>query len=169
MPITPEQFGLVAQSMGTFVLISALLTGIAFSRKWGWRFRMVGITSFAVVLTAGLFALSLTPLTRQTISGSTPYTVVYDRFGSQAVIAVSPEVTPEQLEATLKQAAANLFSSGRSAGSAAKLTIRARTLIHPSPDVSQPIYIGKVERSLHLREDPEMVVQVFADKLAMLK
>jgi hypothetical protein len=163
---TPASFGILTQFMGILVLGLALVTAIAFGRSLGWRFRMVGITSFAVVLTAGLFALSLAPITRSAVAGSVPYVLVYDRLGPEAVIAVSPNITPMQLESTLKQAASNLFSSGRnSLGTATKLRIRARTITHPQAGVSELVYVGEVESSLRLRNDPNVVVKVFSDHL----
>jgi len=161
---TPAQFGLLTQGMGIVVLVLALVTAVTFMRSLGWRFRMVGITSFAVVLTAGLFALSLTPITRSAVAGSVPYVLVYDRLGSGAVIAVPSKITETQLEATLKQAASNLFSSGR-LGTASKLKIRARTILHPKAGVSQLVYVGEVESSFRLRNDPNLAVKVFSDRL----
>jgi len=167
MLFTPDEFGLLTQGMGIFVLVCALITGIAFVRSFGWRYRMVGITSFSVVLTVGLFALSLAPITRTAISGALPYTLVYDRLGAEAVIAVPNTITSPQLEATLKQAASNLFSSGRNSPSA-KLTIKARVILHPRPQVSQLVYVGQVQRSLRSRIDPDMVVEIFGDQLAAI-
>ena len=169
MSLTPAQFAQLSQAMGLFVLFCALITGIAFVSKWGWRFRMVGITSFSVVLTVGLFGLSLAPIGRMAIAGTTPYTVVYDRMGTEAVIAVAPDLEPAALEATLKQAAANLFSPGRnSQGKSNQLSIRARALVHPRPGVSQPVYVGEIKRSLRLRNDPDMQIQLYPDALASL-
>jgi hypothetical protein len=168
MLLTPVEFGLVAQGMGVFVLVAALITGIAFVSKWGWRFRLVGITSFMVVLTVGLFALSVAPITRTSVSGSVRYSLVYDRFGTQAVITVAPTVTPAQLEATLKQAADNLFSSGRQGRGETQLVIRARTIVHLQDNLSQPLYLGQVSRSLRQRNDPNMEVQIFPEQLAEL-
>ncbi|CAN1213475.1 Ycf51 family protein [Tumidithrix helvetica PCC 7403] len=168
MLLTPVEFGQIAQGMGVVVLIAALITGIAFVRQWGWRFRLVGITSFSVVLTVGLFALSIAPITRTSVSGSVRYSLVYDRYGAQAVISVPPTVTAPQLEATLKQAADNLFSSGRSGHGENQLTIRARTVVHLSDALSQPVYIGQVKRSLHQRNDPNMEVQIYPEQLAEL-
>jgi hypothetical protein len=170
MPLTPELFGQLSQGMGIFVLFCALLTGVAFVSNWGWRFRLVGVTSFCVVLTIGLFALSLAPLTTKEISGAAPYSVVYDRLGTEAVITVKPDITPEQLEATLKQAAFRLFTSGRGSdgGRSDRLRIRARTVLHPQPGVSQPLYIGEIKRSLRVREDDNMQITLYPDQLAQL-
>ncbi len=164
--LTPAQFGTLTQGMGILVLILTLVTAIAFGRSLGWRFRMVGITSFAVVLTAGLFALSITPITRTAVLGSVPYSLVYDRSGPEAVIVVPSQINPIQLEATLKQAAVNLFSPGRSSlGTSSKLKIRARIILHPSKGISKLVYVGEVQSSLRKRNDPDMVVKVFSDRL----
>ena len=169
MSLTTTEFGLLAQGMGVFVLVCALITGIAFARSWSWRFRFVGVTSFSVVLTAGLFALSITPFIVPTVTGAVPYDIVFDRFGPEAVITVSPKITTEQLDATLRQASNRLFSTGRnSQNTTDQLTIRARTVLHLRPGVSQPLYIGEVKRSLRRRDDPKMEVQIFQDELAKI-
>lgn len=169
MSLTTAEFAQFSQGMGIFVLICALITGLAFAKNWGWRFRMVGITSFSVVLTVGLFALSLAPISRTAVPGTKPYTVVFDRLGTEAVIAVSPDLTPAALTSTLTQAANNLFSPGRnSQGKSDQLRIRARVLLHPQPGVSQPLYLGQVKRSLRLREDPNLEIELFPEALHQL-
>jgi hypothetical protein len=165
---TPQEFGLIAQGMGCFVLVSALVTGVAFTQGWTWRFRAVGVTAFSVVLTVGLFALSLAPITPTTIVGAVKYKVVYDRNASEAVISVSNQITPTQLEATLRQASANLFSLGRNGGSKNNLIIRARTVIHPQPEATQPLYLGQIERSLRLRDDPQQKVTIYPEAFITL-
>jgi hypothetical protein len=121
-----------------------ILAGLAFVFQWGLRFRLVGVTGFMGVLTGGLFALSLFPFTRTAIPGAVPYTVVFDNGGGQAVIAVAPSITESALEATLQQAAADLFSYGRVG---ARLTVRARTIVHPQPGTSQPLTLGQATRT----------------------
>jgi hypothetical protein len=170
MPPIAIDFALIAQKLGIFVLCCALLTGIAFARQWTWRFRMVGVTSFAVLLTIGCLTLSINPLTHESIPDAVRYSLVYDRMGPQAVISVPQDITETQLEATLRQAAANLFSPGRNGGGVSKdLTIRVRTVLHPVEGVSQPLYIGQIRRSLRLRQDPDMRVEIFRDNLASIQ
>ncbi|AFY75152.1 Protein of function (DUF2518) [Synechococcus sp. PCC 7502] len=167
---TTAEFGTLTQGMGILVLVLALITAVAFGRSVSWRFRMVGITSFAVVLTAGLFALSLAPITRTSVEGALPYVLVYDRLGPEAVITVPSDIKAPQLEATLKQAATNLFSPGRnSLGESSTLKIRARTILHPREGVSQLVYLGELERSLRMRNDPDMTVKIFSDRLSNLQ
>jgi hypothetical protein len=169
MPTTAD-FLQYTQWSGIATIAFAVLTILAFILKWGIRFRLVGTTGFMIVLTAGLFSLSLVPLSRTVIPGAVKYTLVYDNGSNQAVIATAPEITPEELEATLRQAASNLYSYGRlGAAGNNELTIRARTLIHPEAGISIPVYLGKVERTLATREDTEMAVEVYLDKFAQLQ
>lgn len=157
MPTTAD-FLQYSQWSGITTIALAALTILALLFKWGLRFRLVGATGFMLVLTAGLFSLSLVPLSRTVIPGAARYTLVYDNGSNQAVIATSPDITPTQLEATLRQAASNLYSYGRmGAGGNNSLTIRARTVLHPEPGISTPVYLGKVERTLVTREDPQNV------------
>jgi hypothetical protein len=168
MPSTAD-FLQYTQWSGIATIVFAVLTILAFILKWGLRFRLVGTTGFMLVLTAGLFSLSLVPLSRTTIAGAVKYTLVFDSGSNLAVIATAPEITPTELEATLRQAASNLYSYGRlGTGGNNKLTIRARTLIHPEPGISIPVYLGQVERTLVSREDTQMAVEVYLDKFAEL-
>jgi hypothetical protein len=168
MLLTPALFGQLAQAMGVFVLVCALITGLAIAFQWSWRYRMVGATLFSVVLVVGLFSLSFEPITRSSVTGSIPYKLVYDRFGPQATIAVAPTITPEELTSTLKQASSNLFSSGRNAQGQSQLTIYARTIVHLREGVSKPVYLGLVKRAMNLRNDPNIEIAVFADKFKEL-
>ncbi len=168
MPSTTD-FLQYTQWCGIATIVFAVLTILAFILKWGFRFRLVGTTGFMLVLTAGLFSLSLVPLTRTVIPGAVKYTLVYDNGSNQTVIATKPEITPTELEATLRQAASNLYSYGRLGTKGNnQLTVRARTIIHPEPGLSIPLYLGQVNRTLVSREDPEMDVQVYLDKFALL-
>ncbi|BAZ90569.1 hypothetical protein NIES932_20700 [Raphidiopsis curvata NIES-932] len=168
MPTTAD-FLQYSQWSGITTIAFAALTILALLFKWGLRFRLVGATGFMLVLTVGLFSLSLVPLSRTVIPGAARYTLVYDNGSNQAVIATSPDITPTQLEATLRQAASNLYSYGRmGSGGNNSLTIRARTVLHPEPGISTPVYLGKVERTLVTREDPQMLVEVFLHKFPQL-
>ena len=168
MSLTPALFGQLAQAMGVFVLVCALISGLALAFQWSWRYRMVGATLFSVVLVVGLFSLSFEPITRSSVQGSSPYKLVYDRFGPRATIAVTPTITAEELASTLKQASNNLFSSGRNAQGQSQLTIYARAIVHLREGVSKPLYLGFVKRSMNLRNDPNIEIEVFTDKFKEL-
>ena len=168
MPSTAN-FLQYTQWSGIATIVLAVLTILAFILKWGFRFRLVGATGFMLVLTGGLFSLSLVPLSRTIIPGAVKYSLVYDNGSNQTVIAVAPEITPTELEATLRQAASNLYSYGRlGTGGSKEMIVRARTIIHPEIGLSVPLYLGQVNRTLVSREDPEMVVEVYLDKFASL-
>ena len=145
-----------------------LLTILGFILKWGFRFRLVGVTGFMGVLTVGLFGLSLGLSTHTEIPGAVKYSLVFDNGGTQTVIAVNPNITKSELTATMEQAAANLYSPGRLGGEN-KLTIRVRTIIHPEKGVSEPLYLGEVKRSLSQREDENKEIKIFSDSLAKLE
>jgi hypothetical protein len=165
---TPTDFLQYTQWSGIATLVFAVLLGLGFILKWGIRFRLVGATGFMIVLTAGLFALSLAPLSRAVIPGAKRYTRVYDNGATQTVIAISPKITPVELDATLRQAASDFYSYGRMAMGDNELTIRARTVVHPEKGVSTPLFLGEIKRSLLDRNDSTMVVNVYQDKFAQL-
>lgn len=157
------------QWSGIATLVLAAVAILGFIVKWGIRFRLVGATGFMLVVTVGLFALSLEPVGRTAVPGAMKYTLIYDNGSTQTVIKTSPQITPEELEATLRQAASNLYSYGRSGSRGDnQMTIRARTVIHPQPGVSVPLYLGQIKRSLNTRLDSEMAIEIYTDKFAQL-
>jgi hypothetical protein len=166
--LTTTDFLTFTQWAGILTLAFGALTLLGFVLKWSLRFRMVGATGFLAVLTGGLFALSLVPLMRTVIPGAIPYSLVYDNGGNKTVIAVPPQVTESQLEATLRQAAGNLYSYGRLGGVDNQLTIRARTIVHPEANVSKPLFLGQVKRSLSVRDDEQMVIDIYPESFAQL-
>ncbi|MBI1243059.1 Ycf51 family protein [Umezakia ovalisporum] len=167
--LTTADFLRYAQWSGIATIAFAALAVLAFILKWGIRFRLVGTTGFMLVLTAGLFSLSLVPLSRTVIPGAVKYTLVYDNASTQTVIATSPQISPSQLEATLLQAASNLYSYGRlGTRGDNQLTIRARTIIHPQPGISVPLYLGQIRRTLASREDTDMDIEIYREKFAQL-
>ncbi len=166
--LTTANFLTLAQWSGILTLACGILAVVSFIFKLGFRFRLVGATGFFIVLTSGLFALSLVPISRTVIPGAVRFSVVYDNGGNQTVIAVPPQITESELEATLRQAASDLFSYGRLGATNNQLTIRARTVIHPRPNVSKPLFLGEVQRSLASRDDEKMVVTIYSESFAEL-
>jgi hypothetical protein len=144
-----------------------LVTLVAWIASWGIRYRLVGITSFTFVVAASVFALGLGLFQRTAVPGSVAYVRVFDTDTDRIVIAVPATITSPQIDATLRQAASDLFSPGRSS-STGILTVRARTILHPEPGVSLPLYVGEVRRSLSSREDDGMAVELYPDNIALL-
>ena len=164
----PAQLLTDAQWSGILTIVVAILAVLGFVFKWGFRFRLVGITGFMAVLTAGIFALSLAIYTRPNIPGALHYSRIFDTASSQVVIVVPSTVTEPQVEATLRQAAIDLYSPGRMTQGEPRLTIRLRTNVHPEPGVSEPLYLGEIQRSLAVREDADEKIQIYRDNVAKL-
>lgn len=159
-----------AQWSGILTLVSFFLGILAFLLKWGIRFRLVGVTSFMAVLTVGLFALSFGLLNHNVVPGAVKYSLVYDNGSNKAVIALPNQVTESEVEATLLQAASDLYSYGRGGNSGDdKFTVRARTIFHKEPGVSTPLYLGEVRRALAFRNEGVPEVNIFANNFAKLK
>ena len=161
-------FALYTKWCGYATIGFFVLTVISFIFKWGFRFRLVGVTSFMGVVTASIFALGLSLFTSQQVEGALSYNLVYDNGANQTVITVPASINEEEIDATLKQAANNLFSPGRLSVSSDQLTIRMRSIFHVEEGISQPLYIGEVQRSLIKREDENMKITIFKDNLQKL-
>lgn len=166
--LTTADFLTFTKWAGILTLACGVLTLVAFIFKWGLRFRLVGATGLLGVLTTGLFALAIVPFTRTVVPGAVKFNVVYDTGAAQTVIVVPQKITESELEATLRQAAGDLFSYGRISGSDNQLTIRARTVIHPEPGVTKPLFLGQVKRSLAVRDDEQMAIELYSESFAQL-
>ena len=165
----PTDLSFYVQWSGILTVVFFLLTVLAFIVGWGFRFRLVGITSFTGVVTLSILALKLGIFTRVEIPGATRYTLVYDNGANQAVVVVSPAIEESAIEPTLRQAAVDLFSYGRSGlNQGNKLTIKLRTVIHPEPNMSQPLYLGQIKRSLAAKNDENMEIEIFSQNIAQL-
>ncbi len=158
-----------SQWAGILTAALAVLTVLAFFLKWGFRFRLVGVTSFMGVIAISIFGLGLGLFTRTEIPGAVRYSLVYDTGGAQTVITVPPTIAPSELEATMRQAAADLYSPGRSGRGKDYMTIRVRTIVHPEPGVSQPLFLGEVRRSLAKQDDEKMAIDIFPERVAALQ
>ena len=142
---TPAEFLIATQwaAIGTVALV--VIAGLGFALQWGIRFRLVGAAGFAAVLTVGLLGLSFQPFSRTVIEGARPYATVYDSGSSQIVIAVPNAITEAELDATLRQAASNLFKPYRLGIPGQTATVRARTIVHEPNGVSRLMYLGQAQ------------------------
>jgi Protein of function (DUF2518) len=158
--ISTADFFKYCQWSGIVTLALAVLTILALVLKWGFKFRLVGATGFMGVLTVGLFALSLVPIVHSNVPGALHYSLIYDNGSDRATIAVKAPISEAGLDATLRQAAGDLYSYGRSGASDRQLKVRARTVVHPRPGVSEPLVLGEVTRSLGGGEDSQLNVRI---------
>jgi Protein of function (DUF2518) len=164
--ISTADFLKYCQWSGILTLAFAALTILALALKWGFKYRLVGATGFMCVLTVGLFGLSLVPIVHTNVPGSVHYSLIYDNGSDRATIALPVKISESELDATLRQAAADLYSYGRSGRVDRQLKIRARTVIHPLPGVSEPLVLGEVSRSLGGGEDGALAVWIDRANLA---
>ncbi len=165
----PTNLFTYAQWSGIATIVCLIVAVVAFVLGWSFRFRLVGVTSFMTVLTLGIFALGLGLFPHAAIPGSARYSLIYDNGANQAVIAVSSNVETSAIEPTLRQAAADLYSYGRSGVDGNnQFTVKLRTVLHPQPGVSQPLFLGEAKRSLVARGDQDIQIEVFTQNLAQL-
>jgi len=164
----PTDLETYTQWSGMATIAFLLLAIVSFVFKWGFRFRLVGVTSFMAVVTASIFALNLGLFTRTTVPGAIRYSLVFDNAADKVVAAVPPTITESELEATLRQVAADIKSFGRLDTPQNQFTIRVRTLVHPEPGLSQPLYLGQLKRSLDLGAEETPQVEIFAENFALL-
>jgi len=122
-------------------LAFALLTLVAFGARWGVRFRLVGVTSFTLLLAVSCWAFSVSYQPPVIVEGAVRAPVVFDN-GNDLVVAQAPAGIPkEAVEPTLAQLAANLRSGGRNGE---EVVIRLRQL-QPGPEGSStPVVLGEV-------------------------
>jgi hypothetical protein len=164
----------VTQWLLVAMLISGIITTLAFIFKWGPRFRMVGITSFIGVLAGSVFGVAVGFNPHIAVPGALRYQMVYDSGGSEVVISIPslPEggtIDAPTVSATLQDAAINLFSSGRySKAGETQMLIRLRVLKHLDTGATEPIFVGEARRSLSSREDPNPVITVDPKAIARL-
>ncbi len=158
--LTTAEFFKYFQWSGIATLAFAALTILALILKWGFKYRLVGATGFMGVLTVGLFGLSLVPIVHSNVSGALHYALIYDNGSDRATIAVATPITETGLDATLRQAAADLYSYGRSGAVDRQLKIRARTVIHPRIGVSEPLVLGEVTRSMGGGESGTLAIRI---------
>jgi Protein of function (DUF2518) len=151
-------FTLITKVVGGITGLAAVATLFAWITKQKWRFQAFGTTAFLVVLTVGVGTLAIIPsIVHKKVPGAERYVAVFDRGGSRAVITVKPDITPEALDPTLRQALADLNTLGRSVDGPFK--VQARVVVHPRVGVTRLIQVGsiavdnKVEKS-----KPEIVI-----------
>ncbi len=165
----PTDIATYALWSGYGTIACLVITVIAFIAGWGFRFRLVGVTSFMGVLTAGIFALSLGLFSHTEIPGAVRYSLIYDNGANRAVIAVSPNIETSAIEPTLRQAAIDLYSYGRTGTNGNdRFTVGLRTVLHPETGVSQPLFLGQATRSLSVRDESNLEVEVFTENISQL-
>ena len=137
---TPKIFGY----FGIFLFICTL---VAFIFNFGFKFRAIGATIFSLLLSLSSWAFIQSYTENVLIDGSKYLPIVYDN-GFDLIIAKAEDDFPEEsIEPTLKQLSENLRKGSRSG---ANVKIKIRKLEQISDDVSKPVVIGEVQKSVKM-------------------
>ena len=121
----------------------ALLTVVAFLAGWGLRFRLVGVSSFTLLLAVSCWAFGVSYIPPVVVEGAIRAPVVFDN-GTDLVVAQAPaDLESATITATLEQLAGNLRSAGRGSGT---VTVRLRTFESPQDGLSRPVILGETVR-----------------------
>jgi hypothetical protein len=124
---------------------------MGFWARWGFRFRLVGVTSFTTLLalSCAAFAISYTP--RVSVPGAIGVPVVFDN-GADLVIAAAPDSLPPAAAApSVEQVARNLRGSGRSSTDG-QVTVRLRRVESAGDGISRPVVLAEASRDLRTGE-----------------
>ena len=137
---TPKIFGI----LGILLFIGTL---IAFILNVGFKFRMIGATVFSLLLSLSSWAFIQSYSEKVLIEGARYVPVVYDN-GFDLIIAKAEDDFPtESIEPTLNQLSENLRKGSRSG---ANVKIKIRKLEKISDDVSKPVIIGEINKTVKM-------------------
>jgi hypothetical protein len=120
----------------------ALLTVAAFLARWGVRFRLVGITSFTVLLAVSCLAFSVSYTPRIAIEGAVTVPIVYDNGGDLVVAAAPTDLAEDAVAPTLEQLARNVRGRGRTSPDG-QVRVRLRRLEPAADGAARPVLLGE--------------------------
>jgi len=122
-----------------------LLTLVAFVVRWGIRFRLVGVTSFTVLLSLSCLAFAVSYTPRQLVDGAVSVPVVFDN-GTDLVVAAAPaDLDPAAFGPSVQQVALNLRGSGRGTQ---LVEVRLRRVESIAPGTDTPVVLATAIRNL---------------------
>lgn len=127
--------------------VLAVLMVVGFLARWGFRFRLVGVTSFTALLSLSCLAFAISYTPRERVVGAVNAPLVFDN-GTDLVVATAAADLPSQAFApTVEQVARNLRGSGRSSADG-YVHVRLRRVEAAEQGVSRPVVLAEATRSL---------------------
>ncbi|MBW0167939.1 MAG: Ycf51 family protein [Vulcanococcus sp.] len=131
--------------LGVASAVLLLLTVVAFVVRWGIRFRLVGVTSFTVLLSLSCLAFAVSYAPRQLVDGAVSVPVVFDN-GTDLVVAAAPaDLDPAAFGPSVQQVALNLRGSGRGTE---LVEVRLRRVEATAPGTDTPVVLATAIRNL---------------------
>ena len=137
---TPKIFGF----LGIFLFLGTL---IAFIFNFRFKFRIIGATIFSLLLSISSWAFIQSYSENVEIEGARYLPVVYDNGFDLIVAKAEDDFPQEAIEPTLKQLSGNLRKGSRSG---ANVKIKIRKLERISNEVSKPVIIGEIEKTVKM-------------------
>jgi hypothetical protein len=131
--------------LGVASAVLLLLTVVAFVVRWGIRFRLVGVTSFTLLLSLSCLAFAVSYAPRLQVEGAVSVPVVFDN-GSDLVVAAAPaDLQPEAYGPSVQQVALNLRGSGRGTQT---VEVRLRRVEPTAEGTDTPVVLATAVRNL---------------------
>ncbi|WP_413442784.1 Ycf51 family protein [Synechococcus sp. MIT S1220] len=122
----------------------SVLTVLSFVASWGFRFRLVGVSSFTFLLAISCWAFSVSYSPPVEVEGAVRAPIVFDN-GDDLVVAQAPsDLDAAAVGPTLSQLSGNLRGSGRSSST---VTLRLRAVRSDGSGTSTPVILGETERN----------------------
>ena len=137
---TPKIFGF----LGIFLLFFTL---VAFIFNFGFKFRIIGATIFSLLLSLSSWAFIQGYSEKVVIENAKYLPIVYDNGFDLIITKAENDFPEESIEPTLKQLSKNLRKGSRSG---ANVKIKIRKLEKISDDVSKPVVIGEIQKSVKM-------------------
>ena len=129
--------------LGWSGLALVVLTLVAFLASWGLRFRLVGVSSFTLLLAVSCWAFGVSYTPPVVIEGAVRAPIVFDNGNDLVVAQASVDLDDAAVGATLEQLAGNLRGSGRASS---LVVVRLRGIRQASDGLGRPIILGEITR-----------------------
>ena len=113
-----------------------VLTVVGFVARWGIRFRLVGVTSFTVLLSLSCLAFAVSYAPRILVEGAVSVPVVFDN---------GADLDPASYGPSVEQVARNLRGSGRNAST---VEVRLRRVEPSAAGTDRPVILAAARRNL---------------------
>ena len=123
-------------------LVLSVLTVVAFVTRWGFRFRLVGVSSFTFLLAVSCWAFSISYSPPVQVEGAIQVPIVFDNGSDLIVAQASADFADSAIAPTLSQIAANLRPGGRNR----EVRVRLRQLQTVREGTSRPVVLGETIR-----------------------